>query len=391
MTTQNTRAIIDLDAIAGNVSALRSITDPHARFMAVVKADAYGHGSVRISETALSNGADCLGVARIEEGYRLRDGGISAPIMVFGHITKPKLPDLVRYDLTATAFSLPFARAISETAAKLGKTVRVHAKVDTGMGRLGLVPDVDALISDILAISKLPCLDLEGIYTHFATADRTDRRFAAKQFELFLELLARLEKEGLEIPIRHAANSSAVINLPETHLDMVRLGIALYGLYPSKEIDRSRIALIPAMSLKTGIIHLKKVPAGFPVSYGCTYKTSAPTIIATVPLGYADGYSRAFSNSGQMLVRGRTAPVVGRVCMDLTLLDVGHIPEVGLDDEVVVFGKQGDAEISADDLADSLDTINYEIVTSVSDRIPREYIKQASGIRRRASGQRAPV
>lgn len=388
MTFSLTRAIIDLDAIAGNVRALRSVANPRARFMAVVKADAYGHGCIRVSETALSNGADCLGVARIEEGRRLRERGISSPILVFGHISVPDIPDLVNFDLTATAFSLPFARAISETSERLGKTVRVHAKVDTGMGRLGLFPDVstdpvienriDALSSGILTISKLPGLDLEGIYTHFATADKTDRRFATSQFEFFLELLERLKKEGLEIPIRHAANSGAVINLPETHLDMVRAGISIYGLYPSKEIDRSLVSLTPAMSLKTGIIHLKRVPAGFPVSYGCTYKTSSPTVIATVPVGYADGYSRAFSNSGRMLVRGQAAPVVGRVCMDLTLLDVGHIPGVGLGDEVVVLGKQWDAEISADDLADALDTINYEIVTSVSNRIPREYIGSSS-------------
>lgn len=386
MTSPLTRAVVDLDAVAGNLKALRSITNPHARIMAVVKANAYGHGCLQVSETVLSNGADCLGVARIEEGRRLRRGGVSSPILVFGHVNKPELPDLVHYDLTATAYSLPFARAISETAGRLGRTIRVHAKVDTGMGRLGLLPEVfpdstlpagriDALSSDILAIARLPGLHLEGIYTHFATADRADRRFALAQFDIFLELLERLDKKSLEIPIRHAANSSAIINLPETHLDMVRPGIALYGLYPSKEIDRSRISLAPAMSLETRIIQLKKVPAGFPVSYGCTYKTEAPTVIATIPVGYADGYRRVLSNRSRMLVRGRSAHVVGRVCMDLTLLDVGHIPDVALDDEVVVFGKQGAAMISADELADALDTINYEIVTSVSERVPREYIR----------------
>jgi alanine racemase len=236
---------------------------------------------------------------------------------------------------------------------------------------------INSLCSDILEVAKLPGLDIEGVYTHFATADRTDRRYATSQLELFLNLLERLKKEGLEIPIRHAANSSAIINFPESHLDMVRPGIALYGLYPSKEINRSRISLIQAMTLKSRIIHLKKVPAGFPVSYGCTYKTPAPTMVATVPIGYADGYSRSLSNRGQMLVRGLKAPVIGRVCMDLTLLDVGHIPGVTLNDDVVVFGKQGDTEISVDDLADSLETINYEIVTSVSDRIPREYSRTA--------------
>jgi alanine racemase len=388
MTPALTRAIVDLDAVAGNVRTIRSITNTDARIMAVVKANAYGHGCLQVSKTVLSNGADRLGVARIEEGRRLREGGIFAPVLVFGHITDTILPDLIEYDLTATAHSLPFARSISQVAAKLGKTVRIHIKVDTGMGRMGLLSNastdpsmpekrINSLCSDILEVAKLPGLDIEGVYTHFATADRTDRRYATSQLELFLNLLERLKKEGLEIPIRHAANSSAIINFPESHLDMVRPGIALYGLYPSKEINRSRISLIQAMTLKSRIIHLKKVPAGFPVSYGCTYKTPAPTMVATVPIGYADGYSRSLSNRGQMLVRGLKAPVIGRVCMDLTLLDVGHIPGVTLNDDVVVFGKQGDTEISVDDLADSLETINYEIVTSVSDRIPREYSRTA--------------
>lgn len=384
MTIPSTRAVIDLEAVAGNVRALRSITTPGARFMAVVKADAYGHGCIQVAETALANGADCLGVARIEEGRRLRSGGIAAPVLVFGHISGNELPDLVEYDLTATAFSVPSARAISKVADGLGKTIRIHAKVDTGMGRLGLFPETSRtsgetvnclpeLTSHILTISKLPGLDLEGIYTHFATADEPGSRFARTQLESFLELLSSVRNAGLDIPVRHAANSGALIHMPDSHLDMVRPGIALYGLYPSRLTDRSRITLRPAMSLNTRIVHLKKVPAGFPVSYGRTHETTVSTVIATVPVGYGDGYARALSNRGQMLVRGHKAPVIGRVCMDLTLIDVGHIPGAALDDEVVVFGRQGDGEISADDLANALDTINYEIVTSVSNRVPREY------------------
>jgi alanine racemase len=394
MTAQTTRAVIDPDAIAANLRALRSITNPGTRIMAVVKADAYGHGCIRVSETALSNGADCLGVARVEEGMKIRESGISVPILVFGEIPEPVLPDLVKYELTPTAYSLPYARAISQAASRLGKTIPVHVKVDTGMGRLGLLPDNISETSPpdrravetaalVLEMSKLPGLHLEGVYTHFAAADSADGRFARAQFDIFRKLLERLENEGLEIPIRHAANSAAIINYPETHLDMVRPGIALYGLYPSREIDRSRISLTPAMSLQTRIIHLKQVPARFPVSYGCTYKTPAPTLVATVPVGYADGYSRLLSNRGHMLVRGMKAPVVGRVCMDLTMLDVGHIPGVSPGDEVMVFGKQGDMPLSADDLADLAGTISYEIVTSISDRIPREYGGRTSGAGRR--------
>jgi alanine racemase len=381
-----TTAFIDPDAVRANIRALLEITNPGARMMAVVKANAYGHGCVQVSKTALSSGADWLGVARVEEGRCLREAGISAPILVFGYITDSNLLDLIEYDLIATAFSLPFAKSISEIAKRSGKTIRVHAKVDTGMGRLGLLPDanrppedtgrcLEALNSDILSISKLPGLDLEGIYTHFATADGKDLHYASAQFELFLDLVERIEKSGLKIPILHAANSGATINMPETHLDMVRPGIAVYGLYPSMESDRSRIALTPAMTLKTRLIHVKKVPAGFPVSYGNTYTTKIPTAVATVPIGYADGYRRAFSNRGQMLVRGLRAPVIGRVCMDFTLLDVGHIPGVVPGDEVVVIGEQENELISADDLAATLDTINYEIVTSISDRIPREYCR----------------
>jgi alanine racemase len=390
-----TKAVIDLDAVAGNVAALRSITHPAAYLMAVVKADAYGHGSVRISQTALANGADALGVARIEEGRCLREAGISAPILVFGYVPEPNIRDLIDCDITATAFSSETARTMSEAATKLGRTIRIHTKIDTGMGRLGYLPDAErypgecgdrlnALVDDIVTIAKLPGLNLEGIYTHFATADKSDKRFAVNQFKLFSSLLTRLKETGLEIPLRHAANSGAIIDMPETHLDMVRAGIAIYGLYPSREVDRRLISLIPAMSLKTRIIHLKKVPAHFSISYGRTYETKNPTVIATIPIGYGDGYNRRLSCRGHMLVCGRRAPVVGRVCMDLTMLDVGHIPEVSLNDEVVVFGEQGDASLSVDELADSLDTISYEIVTSVSERIPRCYKNQRSevGVRR---------
>lgn len=379
-----TKVVVDLDAVAGNIAALRRITHAKARLMAVVKANGYGHGSVEISKTALANGADSLGVARIEEGRELRSAGISAPILVFGYIPEPDMPDLVEYDMTATAYSLESARAISETATKLGKSIRVHVKIDSGMGRLGYLPDIlrgtadhgkrlGAIVDEILSVAKQPGLFLDGIYTHFATADKSDKRFAIDQFNLFLHLLSCLEKNGMEIPVRHAANSSAIIDMPETHLDMVRAGISLYGLYPSREVDRRRISLTPAMSLKTRVIHLKKVPAHFPVGYGRTHVTKTPTVIATVPIGYADGYSRLLSNRGHMLVRGQRAPVVGRVCMDLAMLDVGHIAGVSLYDEVVAFGKQQDAFLSVDELAVLMDTVNYEIVASISERIPRKY------------------
>jgi alanine racemase len=252
------------------------------------------------------------------------------------------------------------------------------------MGRLGLVPAAlraeargDAaggeFIREVAAIAGLPGIEAEGIFTHFAASDSADKSYADRQLALFLDVLQALRAHGLEFPLRHAANSAAVIQLPESHLDLVRPGIALYGLKPSQEVDLTGIALKPAMALKTRVIHLKSVPAGTCISYGMTYRTPAPTVIATIPVGYADGYRRLFSSRGEMLVRGRRAPVVGRVCMDLSMLDVGAVPGVQVEDEVVIFGRQGEDFISADDLARELGTINYEIVCDLTARVPRVY------------------
>ncbi len=249
------------------------------------------------------------------------------------------------------------------------------------MGRLGLLPDglriassTSNASSEVESIASLAGLELEGVYTHFAAADSADKSYTKKQFEIFLDFLEELRKAGLTIPVRHAANSAALIDMPETHLDLVRPGISIYGLYPSDEVDKSRILLKPAMSLKARIVHLKQVPDGFKVSYGMTYETSKPTTIASVPIGYADGFSRLLSNQSQMLVGGYRAPIVGRVCMDQTMLDVGHVPDVQLEDEVVIFGEQHDESITVDEIAAALNTINYEIVSSLTARIPKIYL-----------------
>jgi alanine racemase len=352
--------------------------------MAAVKGNAYGHGAVRIAQTAIAHGADALGVARIEEGLELRQAGLDVPILIMGHTAPTLTPRLIDHALTQTVYTLDTARALSNAAQRLGQTLKVHLKVDTGMGRLGLVPDSgrSALpgmpasgqaLKEVLQIHQLPGLKLEGIFTHFASADSADKTFAHQQLSRFTRFLAELENAGVNGVIRHAANSAAIIDLPESHLDMVRAGISLYGLYPSDEIGQDKINLVPAMTLKARIIHLKPVAAGFKVSYGSTYTTPAPTTIATVPVGYADGYSRLLSNRGQMLVQGQRAPIVGRVCMDLTMLDVGHIADVNLDDEVVVFGRQGKTVLSADEVAALIDTINYEIVAALTARVPRIY------------------
>jgi len=377
-------AEIDLEAIAHNVCELRRCADPKAQVMAVVKANGYGHGAVEVARTALAHGAEWLGVARLPEAIPLRKAGFGVPILVFGYTPPADAGFLIDFDLRQSVYSLAAAQAYSAAAAARGQRIRVHLKVDTGMGRLGLVPaalrgssDGDAagsgFVREVADIAGLPGIEAEGIFTHFAASDSADKSYANRQLALFLDLLQTLRAHGLEFPLRHAANSAAVIELPESHLDLVRPGIALYGLRPSDEVDLRAISLQPAMALKTRIIHLKSVPAGACISYGMTYRTPSPTVIATIPVGYADGYRRLLSSRGEMLVRGRRVPVVGRVCMDLTMLDVGAVPDVQMEDEVVIFGKQGDASISTDEVAQALNTINYEIVCDLTARVPRVY------------------
>jgi alanine racemase len=379
-------AEIDLNAIANNVKELRRITDPNARLMAVVKANGYGHGATEVARCALQNGAEALGVARIEEAIQIRAAGIQAPILIFGYTSPEIAPKVLTFDLTQTVYSFAYAKALSDKASYLKKKIRVHLKIDTGMGRLGLLAGIlqpNGLscsaerdpVQEALSIAALAGLEVEGIFTHFATADSADKSYAKRQLDLFGDYLERLRQAGLDFPIKHAANSAALIDFPESHLDMVRPGIATYGLYPSEEVNKARVALEPAMTLKAQIIHLKKVPAGFKVSYGITYQTKKSTIIATVPIGYADGLNRLLSSRGQMLIRGQRAPIIGRVCMDLTMLDVGHINNVSIGDEVVVFGQQGDETLTVDDMASALNTINYEIVSTLTDRVPRIYTK----------------
>lgn len=379
------RAEIDLAAIAHNVRLLHRMTRRGTRFMAVVKANGYGHGGVQAAETALKNGADCLGVARIEEGIALRIAGISAPILVFGYAQPEHMTDLVAYNLTPTIFSLHMAENLSRAAKSRGEAIRAHVKIDTGMGRVGFLPErmdetscrqspFKGLIDDIAAIIRMPGLEIEGVFTHFACADVAGNTYTRQQFALFSEILSSMSRAGIDIPIKHAANSGALINHPETHLDMVRPGIALYGLYPSREVGKNRARLHPAMTLKATIVTVKTVPAHFKISYGCTYETNTETRIATIPVGYADGYNRLLSSCGHMLVHGKRAPVVGRVCMDLTMLDVGHIPGTRVGDEVVVFGRQGGAVLHVDEIAKATHTINYEVVTAISERVPRVYI-----------------
>jgi alanine racemase len=356
--------------------------------MAVVKANAYGHGMIEITRKALENGADALGVARVQEGIELRKAGVQQSVLIFGYTPPALAHKLIGFDLTQTVWSYTTAQALSDVAVSSNKQIKVHLKVDTGMGRLGLLPDcrrppvteqnlTGNAVREAKSISSLAGLELEGVYTHFATADSSDKTYAGNQFEIFVDFLNELRRAGINPPLCHAANSAAIIDMPETHLDMVRAGIAIYGLYPSDQVNKGRIDLKPAMTLKSKIVHLKKVSSGFKVSYGCTYQTPKPTIIASIPVGYADGFSRLLSSRGHMLVRGHRAPIVGRVCMDQTMLDVGHIPVVNLEDEVVIFGRQGYESITVDEIAVRLNTINYEIVSALTARVPIIYPKHS--------------
>ncbi len=365
-------AEISLEKIANNIKNLKSISRS-SNFMAVVKADGYGHGSVSVSKVALENGADYLGVARINEAIKLRDAGITAPILVLGYTDPIDTAKLIDYDLIQTVFSKDVARSYGDVAIEKRSELKIHIKVDTGMGRLGIVVD-DTMdcIDEVKSIFSMGGLVTEGIYTHFASSDSFDKTSAMDQLIYFNRLLKKMDEEEINIPIIHTANSAAIMEIEESHFDMVRAGISMYGLYPSDEVEK-RIELEPAMELKCKVAQVKTVPENFSVSYGSTYKTKSKTTLVTLPIGYADGFNRHFSSNGEMILNGKKVPIVGRVCMDQTVLNAGDI-DVSVGDEVVIFGKQKDSTISIDDIAKSLNTINYEVVTTIMERVPRVYV-----------------
>ena len=364
-----TWAEIDLAAITHNIQQFRSHISPRTRLMAIVKANAYGHGAVQVARTAVAAGVSFLSVGMVEEAIELRENGLTAPILILGYTPKEYAPYLVQYRLTPSVFTLPEAQAFSQAAVQAKTKLEVHVKVDTGMTRVGCqAQEADSFIRQLAA---MPGLQITGLYTHFASADQQDLTFARLQLARYLALVERLEARGIKIPLKHVANSAAAMSMPEAQLDMVRLGIGLYGLYPSAEVNRSQIQLQPAMTLKAKIVYLKDVPAGVGVSYGSTYVTTQPARIATLNIGYGDGYRRQLSNRGQVLVHGQRVPVVGRICMDQTMINVQDVPGVQAGDEVVLFGQQDGALLSVDEVASWLDTINYEVITAISRRVPR--------------------
>ncbi len=380
----NTRAWaeIDLDAIGHNARAVRSKVAANAKLIGVVKADAYGHGAVQVAACLLENGADMLAVSQIDEALQLRLSGIGAPVLILSDAEPERAGELVKYDITQTIFGPEMAESISRAAVAQGKKARVHVKLDSGMGRVGFRTEDPATVETILAVSRLPMIETEGIFTHFAVSDEADGDgYTRAQFASFTRLCDELAERGLRIPLRHAANSAAILRFPGMSLDAVRAGIILYGMYPSAEArnDCPGLDLRPAMSFKAKITAVKKVPGGTYLSYGCTYRTEGERMIATVPVGYADGYARCLGGKADVLVHGRRAPVRGRVCMDQCLVDVTDIVAGGggvrPGDEAVLFGRQGNEIISPEELAGLENTINYEIICSLSKRIPRKFIK----------------
>jgi alanine racemase len=359
---------VDLEAIAGNLRLVREIVGERVGVMVVLKADGYGHGAIRIARTALNNGARMLGVACLGEGVVLRQAGIAQPILILGYTPAWQARQAVLNDITAAVFDPDTARAFSQAAGEVGRVARVHVKVDTGMGRLGLLPQqVLPFMQQALA---LPNLLVEGVFTHFSVADEADKSYTYQQLALFQDVIDRLRQAGISIPIVHAANSAAILSVPEARFDMVRLGIALYGLAPSQDTSLPP-GFRPALSFKTRVAQVKRLPPGSFVSYGNTYQTQGEETIAVIPVGYADGFRRAPAHWGRVLVREQYAPIVGRVCMDQTMIDVTHIPGVRQGDEVVLIGRQGQAAITVEEVAARLGTINYEVISEILARVPR--------------------
>lgn len=368
---RDTAAEVDLDAVGHNVRAFRAWLPENTGIMAVVKANAYGHGAEPVAREALNNGVSYLAVATLDEAIELQDVGIDAPILVMGYIPERGLSVAIERGVRFAVYHPDHLQQVINAATAVRKHAVLHLKVDTGMGRLGArLHEAPQLVKQALASN---CVCLEGLFTHFACADEGDKAYTHQQAALFNQIREDCEKLGASFSIVHCGNSATAIDLPKYGYNMVRVGISLYGLYPSGQVSRGNVNLKPVMSLKTKIVHLKRVPAGSGISYGATYRTKAEESIATLPIGYADGYNRLLSNRGSALVRGRRVPIVGRVCMDQTMLKLPDDLEAKLGDEVVLYGRQGDEEIHVDEIAALLGTINYEITCMVSRRVPRVY------------------
>lgn len=368
------QANIDLDAICSNLKETRKIINQDTKIMAIVKADAYGHGMIPVVKALDAMGIDAYGIAILEEGIELRKAGIKKPLLILGFTPSPMYPDLVEYDITQTVFKYDMAKEISDVAMSMNKIANIHIKLDTGMSRIGFQIDEESL-NIILDIAKLPGIKISGIFTHFACADEKDKTSAHKQLSEFNDFIKKLEDSGLYIPMKHISNSAAIMDLPEANMDMVRSGIATYGLYPSEEVQKGRLALKPALELKTNVVFIKDVPAGVGVGYNSTYITTKKTTIATIPVGYGDGYPRQLSSKGRVLINGQYAPIIGRICMDQFMVDITGLKDIKEGDVVTLVGRDGDEFISVEEVAALSGSFNYEFICNIGKRIPRVYYK----------------
>lgn len=369
------RAVIDLDAVKHNIKAMYARLQEGTKITVVVKTDAYGHGAVPIARM-MESMEEIWGyaVATLDEGTILRNAGIEKPILCLGCVFPDQFEAMIAQEIRMTTSNLELARLASAKAAEMGKKAIFHIKLDTGMSRLGFPADEDS-VGDIMEVSRLPYVELEGLYTHFAKSDESDKEPSREQFVKFVEMKERLAEQGLIFPYYHCSNSAGIIDIPEADMDFVRAGISTYGLYPSEEVHKEIVPLIPAMELIAHVTHVKWIETGTPVSYGWTYKARRRTKVATIPMGYGDGYPRSLSNKGYVLIHGKRAPIMGRVCMDQFMVDVTDIEDVNFGDKVTLVGKNGDEYLPIETLSELAGRFNYEFICDLNKRVPREYIQ----------------
>ncbi|HCL4446496.1 TPA: alanine racemase [Clostridium botulinum] len=373
---RNLRAVwaeIDLDNLQHNLKQIKKICG-NKEIIGVIKANAYGHGAMEIAPTLLENGVSRLAVAVLSEAMELRMSGVKKPIMILGYTPWALGDMLLDNDIEQSVYSYNDALELSKIAVLKRKILKIHIVVDTGMGRIGFLPTKES-VEDVYKISKLPNIEIEGVFSHFSSADDLDKDYTLYQMNKYNEFINKLEEKNIQAPIKHIANSAAIIDLENTHLDAVRAGIIMYGYYPSNYVLRNNINLKPVMSLKTSIVHIKKVSSGEYISYGRTFKTKRESIIATLPIGYADGYNRLLSNKGKVIVNGKLAPVIGRVCMDQCMIDVTFIENLKVGDVVTIMGEENGVSYTAEDIASQIGTISYEVICNVNKRVPRVYKK----------------
>lgn len=366
-------AEINLDTIATNTKNIKKLVGDK-ELIAIVKADCYGHGAVDVVPTLLENGASRLAVAMLTEAIELRENNINAPIVILGYTPLYLGEELINYDIEQTVYDLDYAKELSKIALSFNKKAKIHIAIDTGMGRIGFLPGDDT-VKTINEVYNLEGLEVIGIYSHFSTSDEKDKTYANEQLFKFKKVMADLKALGIEIPLKHISNSGAIIDMPETYLNGVRPGIILYGYYPSKEVSNDNLSVKPALTLKAKVAHVKELHKDMYISYGKTFKTNKKTIVATLPIGYGDGYPRALSENAKVIVNGKFASILGRICMDQCMIDVTDIENIKTGDEVIILGGEGDLKFNADDMAEALGTINYEILCRIKSRIPRVYIK----------------